>query len=182
MRRTSTMQDIRRLTQGLFLLFFFFLFIQTESKGNDELGYPVRLFLDFDPLILLTTLLSSARGRQGFRFLSHHHRHHAAVRQGVLRLGLPPRHAEQSRRLAREKPSPLTSRNRHRVKYYLLIGILASAVFTLQPAGIMDPLSLLIRSFSLSVYPLFNYGVRSLFDTVYAASILSASPLIRAGL
>ena len=41
-------QNIRRITQGAFLLLFLFLFIQTESKGNDELGYPVRLFLDFD--------------------------------------------------------------------------------------------------------------------------------------
>src|SRR5512145_3491118 len=53
------MQNLRRITQGLFLLLFLFLFIQTESKGNDELGYPVRLFLDFDPLILVSTLLSA---------------------------------------------------------------------------------------------------------------------------
>src|SRR3970282_1819135 len=53
------MQNFRRITQGLFLLLFLFLFIQTESKGNDELGYPVRLFLDFDPLISLTTFLAS---------------------------------------------------------------------------------------------------------------------------
>ncbi len=58
----------------------------------------------------------------------------------------------------------------YRVKYYILIAILASAVFTLQPVGIMDPLSLLIRSFSISVYPLFNYGVRSAFDTIYSAN------------
>jgi polyferredoxin len=55
----------------------------------------------------------------------------------------------------------------YRVKYYLLIAILASALFTLQPVGIMDPLSLLIRSFSISVFPFFNYGVRSVFDTIY---------------
>ncbi len=60
----------------------------------------------------------------------------------------------------------------YRVKYYLLIGILASAVFTLQPVGIVDPLSLLIRSFSVSVSPLFNYSVRSVFDTIYAANPL----------
>ncbi|HWR72544.1 MAG TPA: 4Fe-4S binding protein, partial [Nitrospirota bacterium] len=53
------MQNVRRITQGIFLLLFLFLFIQTESKGNDELGYPVRLFLDFDPLIFVTTILSA---------------------------------------------------------------------------------------------------------------------------
>src|SRR3990170_1499735 len=53
------MQNFRRITQGFFLLLFLFLFIQTESKGNDELGYPVRLFLDFDPLIFITTIFSA---------------------------------------------------------------------------------------------------------------------------
>jgi MauM/NapG family ferredoxin protein len=33
----------------------------------------------------------------------------------------------------------------------------------------MDPLSLLIRSFSISIYPWFNYAVRSMFDGLYTA-------------
>ena len=56
-----TLTQARRIVQGLFLALFLFLFIQTESKGADELGWPVRLFLDFDPLIFLTTFLSSHR-------------------------------------------------------------------------------------------------------------------------
>ena len=52
-------KTLRKITQGLFFLLFLFLFIQTESKGNDTLGYPVKLFLDFDPLIFITTLLAS---------------------------------------------------------------------------------------------------------------------------
>jgi len=49
--------------------------------------------------------------------------------------------------------------------------LLISSVFTLQIAGIMDPISLLIRSFSLSVYPLINYGLHSFFDALYYANI-----------
>ena len=49
------MKRFRIITQGIFLLLFLFLFLQTESKGLDELGYPVRLFLDFDPLRLFRT-------------------------------------------------------------------------------------------------------------------------------
>jgi MauM/NapG family ferredoxin protein len=60
----------------------------------------------------------------------------------------------------------------YRVKYYVLIAILASALFTLQPVGIMDPLSLLIRSVSVSIFPAFNYTVRSLFDTIYSVNPL----------
>src|SRR5512140_3839715 len=61
-----TMKNTRRLVQGFFLLLFLFLFIQTESRGNDDLGYPVRLFLDFDPLILVTTLLSAHAAAKAF--------------------------------------------------------------------------------------------------------------------
>ncbi len=62
------MQKLRRLTQGLFLLFFFFLFIQTESRGADSLGYPVRLFLDFAPLIFITTILFAHAAAKAFYF------------------------------------------------------------------------------------------------------------------
>lgn len=44
---------------GCFLLLFLWLFLQTESKGADDLGYPVKIFLDADPLIFITTILSS---------------------------------------------------------------------------------------------------------------------------
>ena len=54
-----TNKKLRIVSQGIFLLLFLFLFIQTESKGDDTLGYPVKLFLDFDPLIFLTTFLAA---------------------------------------------------------------------------------------------------------------------------
>ena len=50
---------LRKASQALFLLLFLYLFLQTESKGANELGYPVRIFLDADPLLYLTTLLST---------------------------------------------------------------------------------------------------------------------------
>jgi hypothetical protein len=53
------MRRLRIAVQAAFLVFFLFLFLETESKGLDTLGYPVRLFLDFDPLILLSSLLAS---------------------------------------------------------------------------------------------------------------------------
>src|SRR5512143_310822 len=168
--RFFTIQNIRRITQGLFLLLFLFLFIQTESKGNDELGYPVRLFLDFDPLILVTTLLSAHAAAKAFYFslitivitLIF-----GRVFCGwVCPLGTLNNPVGSIRK---KRPEDLYVKG-YRVKYYILIAILGSAVFTLQPVGIMDPLSLLIRSFSVSVYPLFNYGVRSAFDAIYAAN------------
>ena len=48
--RFISTQQVRRITQGFFLLLFLFLFVQTESKGADELGYPVVIRLIDPPL------------------------------------------------------------------------------------------------------------------------------------
>ncbi len=172
------MKNFRRISQGLFLLLFLFLFIQTESKGNDELGWPVRLFLDFDPLTLITTLLSAHAAAVAFFF--------SLITIVVTLLfgrvfcgWVCPLGTLNNivGALRKDRPTPLSSPlakggvrgvNWHRVKYYILIGILTSAVFTLQPVGLLDPLSLLIRSFSLSIYPVFNALVRAVFDGIYS--------------
>ncbi len=177
--RFMTIQHIRRILQGLFLLLFLFLFIQTESKGNDELGYPVRLFLDFDPLILVSTLLSAHAAAKAF-YLSI-----ITIIITVLfgrvfcgwacPLGTLNNIVGSIRKPRLESPplarGDLRGVNWYRIKYYILVGMIASAIFTLQPVGIMDPLSLLIRSFSISVYPLFNYGVRASFDSLYNTNL-----------
>ncbi|MCG6536473.1 MAG: 4Fe-4S binding protein, partial [Syntrophales bacterium LBB04] len=165
--------NIRRISQGIFLLTFLFLFIQTESKGNDTLGYPVRLFLDFDPFIFLTTLFA-AHGRNIPRafFLSVSFivltiflgrifcgwicplgtLHNIASSFGIRHpVKIPP--------------------DWHKAKYFILSALLISSLFTLQIAGITDPISLLIRSFSLSMYPLVNNGTRSFFDALYQLKI-----------
>ncbi|MBI4847940.1 MAG: 4Fe-4S binding protein [Nitrospirae bacterium] len=161
------MQNSRRLSQAIFLLAFLFLFIQTESKGADELGYPVKLFLDFDPLIFVTTLLSSHAAQKTF-YLSF------VVIIATLISGrvfcgwvCPLGTLNNIAGYFKRRKVGVKILDWNKVKYYLMISLLASSLFTLQLTGVIDPLSLLIRSFSLSVYPLFNYGISAMFDTVY---------------
>ena len=161
------MQNFRRILQGLFLLLFLFLFIQTESKGADELGYPVKLFLDFDPLIFVTTLFSAHAVQTAF-YLS------LIVVAATIILGrvfcgwiCPLGTINNIVGSLRRKKPDAGNLEWHRVKYYVLVFLLSSSVFSLQLTGVLDPLSLLIRSFSLSIYPLFNYGIRAAFDSVY---------------
>ena len=164
------MKNLRRAVQTLFLLFFFFLLLQTESKGNDELGYPVRLFLDFDPLIFFTTLLSAHAVAKAFAYSII--TIIVTVLLGRLFCGwvCPLGTLNNLVGSIRKKAAAHQGRKWHRVKYYILIGILGSSLFTLQPVGIMDPLSLIIRSFSISLFPAFNYGVRAAFDTIYSVN------------
>lgn len=164
------MKTARRVSQALFLLVFLFLFLQTESKGDDTLGYPVKVFLDFDPLILVTTLLSV----------------HTAEKLFFLALGLIAVTIMFGRvfcgwacpfgTLHNLVGTLHTSRNDaalgwHRIKYYLLILLLFSSLFTLQLVGVLDPLSFLIRSLALSVYPLMNAAVNGIFDGLYSVGI-----------
>ena len=50
---------LRRLSQGAFLLLFFVLLVKTDYDGKNELAYPVKIFLDADLLVFLTSLVSA---------------------------------------------------------------------------------------------------------------------------
>jgi len=166
-------RNLRKISQGLFLLLFLFLFIQTESKGNDTLGYPVKLFLDFDPLIFITTLLTSHASKIPAAFFLSIITILLTTILGRVFCGwvCPLGTLNNLVGALKKKRSHKIPYQWHKSKYYLLLFLIASSIFTLQLVGIVDPLSLLIRSFSLSVYPLLNYGIRGVFDVFYQANI-----------
>lgn len=165
------MKNLRIISQGIFLLLFLFLFLQTESKGRDELGYPVKIFLDFDPLILITTLFSAHAVEKMF-YLS------LITIAATLILGrvfcgwvCPLGTLNNIVGSLRKHRFDALVRNWHSIKYYMLIFFLASSLFTLQLVGIIDPISFLIRSLSVSIYPIFNYAARAFFDAIYNIDI-----------
>ena len=163
--------NFRRLSQGFFLLLFLFLFIQTESQGDDVLGYPVRLFLDFDPLLTITTLLAShavglAMGLSAIILI-------ASVFLGrffcgwICPLGTLHDLSGIPNRSTRKIAGPAW----RKLKYYVLIFLIAASVMGLHLTGMLDPLSFLVRSLSLSIYPLFNELIRFVFDGLYNLDI-----------
>jgi len=157
----------RRIVQGLFLLLFLFLFIQTESKGADVLKYPAKLFLDFDPLLFLATLLSGHTIVKGL-LLSLITLAVTVVLGRVFCGWVCPLGTLNNLVGAWKKwPRSAPTRRWFKVKYYLLVFVAGSSLFGMQIVGIFDPLSLLVRSFSLGVYPAFNYGVNAAMDVVY---------------
>ena len=48
----------RRLSQTIFLLLFFFLFIKTDYTGSDELEYAVNILFRIDPLLAACVMLA----------------------------------------------------------------------------------------------------------------------------
>jgi polyferredoxin/formate hydrogenlyase subunit 6/NADH:ubiquinone oxidoreductase subunit I len=173
------MRKYRIFSQVIFLLLFIFLFLKTTYDKNNLIAYPVKAFLDLDPFIFLSTLFSL---------------------HGVLLL-LPPAILLSFLTIlvtillgrifcgwvcplgtlnqwtgSLKNNSRLENRNSklffsYRFKYYLLIFLLTASIFTLQLSGIFDPLSLLIRSFSVAVFPAFHYVINSVFDAFYALDL-----------
>lgn len=161
-------RGIRIAVQAAFLLLFVFLFLQTESKGNDDLGYPVKLFLDFDPLILFTTLLSAHAAATGFFFS-------IIVLVLTLLLGrvfcgwICPLGTLNNMVGSIKKRAPRLSPRWSSAKYLLLMFLVTTSLFGMQLTGIFDPLSLLIRSFSLAVYPALSSATNAGLDVLYGA-------------
>ncbi len=150
---------------------FLWLFLQTESKGADDLGYPVKIFLDADPLIFITTLLSSHTWYPAF-FLA------IGVIIATVILGrvfcgwVCPLGTINNMIGALQKRRPRRAPlNWHWLKYGLLIFLITSSLFSLQLAGMIDPISFLIRSLSLTVFPSLSFATKALFDTIFGWNI-----------
>ena len=55
----SILKRSRIVSQTVFLAIFFVLLMKTDYHGQDTIGYPVKIFLELDPLIFIATFLSS---------------------------------------------------------------------------------------------------------------------------
>lgn len=161
------MATLRRISQGAFLLLFIILFLETESKGEDSLGYPVKIFLDLDPLILLVTTLST----------------HTVTETLLLSL-ITVCFTLLFGKVFCGWVCPLGTLNSivgykvkkrwkswHNLKYYLLVVLVVSAIFGLNLSGILDPIPLLTRSLTIGINPTFNEAVNSFFDFLYSANV-----------
>jgi len=160
---------LRRGSQVVFFLLFLFLFLQAEYKGQEILGWPVDLFFRFDPLILAAHSLARNPFVWGLlwslvlvaltlvlgRFFC----------GWICPLGTA---LDGFRRLlfVRRADAGVADRFR-KVKYYLLIVLLAGAVFSLNLVGLFDPLSLLYRTLAIVLYPAAGLGVEKVSLTLY---------------
>ena len=167
---TDAKQTARRLSQAAFLLLFFVLLIKTDYGGRNELAYPVKIFLDADLLVLATSLLSAHKlpaalflalvflpvtvlfGRAFCGWVCPFGTlHHAVSFAGK------PAVAERGVKSAGSRWKILT-----------LLFFAGAALSGLQAAGLLDPISFLIRSLSLSILPAVNAVLRAFLDWGFA--------------
>jgi len=58
-----------------------------------------------------------------------------------------------------------------KLKYYILAALLISSLFGGMLAGVMDPISLTVRSLGLGVLPAVNYAVNAMLDGLYRSGL-----------
>ncbi len=169
--KATPMANIRRASQIFFIIAFFFLLARTQYSGSDQISYPVKIFLDLDPLFaglllvssfsvkpilllsLITVALSLLLGRIfcgwvcPFGIL-----HNAATEVGGRPKKLEHGHYRRSQAW----------------KYVVLVAVAFSGVFSMSVLGVVDPISLTVRSFAVGIGPAVESLVRSMFDGIYA--------------
>jgi len=183
---------IRRVTQAVFLLLFLFLLVEsrlpqdvyqnyslvfTEEVPELRIDRPVGFFFRLDPLVVLSTLLSAGVLVQG------------AFWAGVVLLatlffgrffcgfvcpfGTLHHLAGRVRPALRGKARVQASRRTpaSRFKYFVLVALLTAALFGLNAAGWMDPVSFLFRSVSLAVVPGVGEALKAGFDALARSDV-----------
>ena len=185
----NKLSKLRRLSQILFLLLFLLLLLKTEYRGSlravpgdVRLPYPVGFFLHLDPLAAIATALSSRTLYRGLLWS-------LAILIPTLFLGrffcgwICPlgtlNHFLGSWKSQRKRGLQRLESNRYKkwqtLKYYVLLAGLISALLGGSIVGILDPISLTIRSLGMGLFPGLNYAL----DAAAGALHRSASPPLR---
>jgi polyferredoxin len=180
----SRLPLLRRISQIFFLLLFLGLLVFTSLRptpgatGDIHLRAPVRLFFELDPLVSLANALAGHALYRGL-LLS------LVILLPTLFLGrffcgwICPmgtlQHFVGGRPSEAKRGKQRIESNRYKrwqtVKYVVLIAGLVAAFFGSAAIGWLDPFSLLVRSFGLSLLPAFNYAVRALLNPLEHSQI-----------
>ncbi len=166
-------RNLRRVSQILFFILFVWLILKTNfdvsfdsaSVSDIRLPYPVSLFLEFDPLAALGTLLATGTLYKGLlwslviliptifigRFFCGW-----ICPMGTLNHWVSEIPSERLGRKGRSKIESNRYRRYQRIKYYILLFFVAAAIMGTMQIGLLDPLSLLARSIGTVVFPIIH--------------------------
>ncbi|HWR81683.1 MAG TPA: 4Fe-4S binding protein [Candidatus Deferrimicrobium sp.] len=169
----TTVRNLRRLSQILFFLVFFWLILKTNFEVNfspsDQsdihLPWPVSIGLQFDPLVALTTLLANGTLYKGLlwslviliptiflgRFFCGWVCPLGSVNHWVSEIP-----SERLGRKGAQKMEANRYRRYQRIKFYILFLFVGAAAVGALQVGLLDPLALLARSLGTAILPMMH--------------------------
>jgi MauM/NapG family ferredoxin protein len=177
---------IRRASQTFYLLLFLFFLIQSRlprdvfvdysvvfsAEPDLTINYPIGFFFQLDPLVWFSSLISGHQLIKGFWWA-------LGLVVVTLFMGrifcgficpLGTLHHAVSWFRPSLKGDAMTRANEkassQKIKYFLLVAVLVGAVFGLNMAGLLDPLSLLFRSLALAVFPGAAMGLQEFSEAI----------------
>ncbi len=193
--RRTVVRTLRRVSQTVFLALFLFLLFKTEFRGTFTQGqtdvirldYPVSIFLEMDPLVAFSTALST-------------HALYGKIIWAVLIIAVTIvigrffcgwvcplgsiNHFFSSFKPERKGMKRIEVNHYKKwmaVKYYMLFGVLAMAIFTSLQTGLLDPIPFLVRSLSVSFVPALSVGLRGGLDLLNGINLPFFQKLADAG-
>ncbi len=179
----KTVINIRRVSQVLFFLIFFWLILKTNFEVNfnpDNLSevilpYPVSIALEFSPLVALATLLANGTVFKGLlwslviliptiflgRFFCGW-----ICPLGTLNHWLSAIRSERMKRKGKKRILSNKYKKYQRIKYYILLASLGAALLGTVQVGLFDPLSFLARSLGTVVLPTAHTAANAVLSSV----------------
>ena len=174
----------RTFSQIIFFFLFIFLITKSEFTGNTKnidsikLPYPVSMFLEIDPLIAISTLLSSHTIYNNLIY---------SLIIIVLTLFLGRffcgwvcplgtiNHFISSFNFGKLKGKGRLQTNSYKnwqkIKYYILFFLLSASIFTTVQIGLLDPICLITRTMSTFLIPTINYSFIGISSFLYNDNI-----------
>ncbi len=150
--------------------------MNTHFPGEDYIG-KVEIFFHFDPLLALVTILASRTVFLSFIFASLTLILTFVMGRVVCGWVCPLGSIHQFFSFLFKKSRllrPKKAKDNHTVwKYYLLAILLVCSLLTLDLVGILDPLSLLYRSFTISILPSLDYSFNAFLNLLYKIKLSS---------
>ena len=180
-RRWGGIRRLRLASQALFFALFVLLLVRTEFRASPldagaalQLPHPVSFFLELNPLVALVTALSTASLYRRLVWC-------LVILVPTFALGrfacgwICPlgslNHFFGAWKSEKKRGAKLIASNRYgrwqTVKYYVLSAALVLALFGSALALLLDPISLLVRSFAIVVLPGVHALVASVTTTLY---------------
>ena len=181
---SSKLPKLRRLSQIVFLGVFLLHLLETEFRGSLKAGGDIRLpipypsiFLQSDPLVALLNALST-------RTLYHGLLWSLTILIPTLFLGrffcgwICPlgtmNHFFSNLKSEKKRGARLIASNRYKKwqseKYYILAVLLVSSLFGGLTLALMDPITLLVRSLTVSVLPGLNLAINAVLSSLYGSN------------